>query len=164
MSSANANSAKQAFGSLRESFNQGEYVNNKKSLLTYCNSTAACNKIKKSDSYNRINLFNNTSRYIVNTKNNNLYTTGNLIANQQFRLNLKNECVVIPSNIEYSNPSYCGKNGTCQPCTNVTNTTVNVNNDGMYITNNSIEPIPFYQVNTIDPYTSHNIIKYINKS
>jgi|688.fasta_scaffold320386_2 hypothetical protein len=151
----NTISAKPTFGNLRESLNQGEYLNKKKGLLIYCNSKSFCNKITKTDSYAHINLYNNASRYISNFKNGNLYNANNLVAGQYSALNLKNVCVSVPSAPEFSNPSYWSPNEACVPCLNTqlatNNTKINVNSNGDYVESPSGTAIPFYQVNTIDP-------------
>jgi hypothetical protein len=128
-------SAKSTFGSLKEKINQGDYINRKKSKIIYCANPVICNKIKISNSYEKIYLFN-LGRYLSNC--NRSIDPDELIIGQYTKSDLINVCTV-------SNgappTTYCSYDTPCDPCQD--NTPVIID------TLTSVDP--FYFNKTIDP-------------
>jgi len=99
-------SAKPAFGTLKESLNQSDYLNRKKAKIVYCRTPSYCNKIKTSDSYEFINTYK-LGRYARSLETCNIIpiNKGNLIMGQYAKLNYNNVCTVskiTPPDIGYT--------------------------------------------------------------
>lgn len=131
--------AKATFGTLKENLYQSDYINRKKSKLAYCRTPSCCNKIKISNSYEGINLYN-LGRYTHSLKTCNIFpiNKGNLIIGQYSKLNLNNVCT-ISNGTPPTKP--CSNDNPCNPCQN--NTPVQID------PNSATEP--FYWEKTIDP-------------
>ena len=95
-----------AFKNIRDSVSQGDFLTNKKSILTYCDSNSRYNKITTATSYNQLYLYNNTSRRIVSLQRKTLYSKYDLINGQYSKMNLLGVCAAIPSTIKASNLNF----------------------------------------------------------
>jgi hypothetical protein len=132
-------SAKPTFGTLRENLYQSDYINRKKGVITFCKSSAICNKITKAPSYNTINSFN-TGRLSLNLNKCRILPVNksNLIISQYTKSNLKDICTV--SNLApYNKPAPCSTDEPCNPCQN--NTTVVIDPTKIFYTEHIIDPI-----------------------
>jgi hypothetical protein len=126
-------SAKPTFGNLKQTIYQSDYINNKKSKLTYCNSaTDVCKKITYTPSYDNYYLFNN-GRYLQRLKNECelLFDKTNLISGLYTKMDLANVCTVIDG-------SPCSQVDYCSAC--LTGAKIDINS-----------PDPLYETKTIDP-------------
>lgn len=143
-----------AFKNIRDSVSQGDFLTNKKSILTYCDSNSRYNKITTATSYNQLYLYNNTSRRIVSLQRKTLYSKYDLINGQYSKMNLLGVCAAIPSTIKASNLNFWLNNGKCAYCVDPSlasnKVKINVNNLNNYIDGLGNE-IVFYQFNTLDP-------------
>ena len=129
-------SAKPTFGTLKENLYQSDYINRKKAKNIYCTAPKLCNRLLKSDSYDKINLFKLS--YYLERRNVIPVNKDNLIIGQYTKLNLDNVCTV-------SNgppPSkYCSYEDPCNPC----------QDNSPVIIDTSSTSNPFYWGHTIDP-------------
>ena len=132
--------AKPTFGNLRESVYQSEYIGRKKGKLLYCNNINVCNRLRNSDSYDKINIFNKgLYTYRLNKCPILPCSKDNLVVGQYTKLDLKDVCVVVegkPAIIVEGKPcSYTFEDTSCE---NKDDFTINLNN-------------VFYQSSIIDP-------------
>jgi hypothetical protein len=109
-------SAKPTFGTLKENLYQSDYINKKKGIITFCNSSSTCQKIKVAPSYNTINSFN-TGRIGLNRCSVLRNNKSNLIISQYTKENLNGVCSVSPL-FPYVKPAPCGSEYPCNPCQN----------------------------------------------
>lgn len=134
-------SAKAAFGKLKESISQTEYLANKNSKQIYCTTPRYCAKALKVDSYDSLYKFNNGLYEISLSKCLNIIpcNKGNLAVGLVSAMNLKNACEVIS-----------------QPLCNLDNCTSCSTPIAMNVNPVSGEWAgkPFYQVNYTDPLGS----------
>lgn len=134
-------SAKPTFGTLKENLYQSDYINRKKGIITVCNSSSRCQRIRVAPSYNTINSFN-IGRYVLSLDKCNVLPVNksNLIISQYTKTNLTDVCTV--SNIDPNiHPAPCSSNLPCDPCQNNTHIII----DPISTT------IPFYYTCQIDP-------------
>lgn len=135
-------SAKPTFGTLRENLYQSDYINRKKGIITYCKSSAYCQKINRAPSYDRINSYNLGSYTLALDKCNIIpVNKGNLIIGQYSKTNLADVCTV-SSLIPYTAPAPCGYDNPCSPCQN---------NTPVIIDPSASPGTVFYQNYSIDP-------------
>ena len=134
-------SAKPTFSTLKENLYQSDYINRKKGIITFCNSSR-CQRIRFSPSYNVINSFNIGS-YTLSLYNSNTLPVNksNLIISQYTKENLKDVCTIseIDPNV---NPTPCGIDIYCDPCQN---------NNPVIIDPTLSGTQPFYYKYQIDP-------------
>jgi hypothetical protein len=109
-------SAKPTFGTLKENLYQSDYINKKKGIITFCNSSSACQKIKVAPSYNVVNSFN-VGRLALNRCNVLRNNKTNLIISQYTKENLNGVCSVSLL-FPYVKPAPCGPDYPCNPCQN----------------------------------------------
>jgi len=133
-------SAKPTFGTLKSDLNQGDYINRKKGLITFCKGPAYCNKLQKSSSYSNIYSFN-TGRYARGLHNCNVLpiNKSNLIIGQYTKLNITDICTVSGISPNYQ-PAPCDADHPCNPCQNPDSISINPTTASK----------PFYQSYQID--------------
>jgi len=140
--------AKPAFGTLKETLFQSDYLTRKKAKFAYCKTPSYCNKIKIADSYELINLYN-LGRYSRSLETCNIIPVnkGNLIMGQYTKLNLNDVCTV-SHGAPPTKP--CGNSIgdlPCNPCQD--NAAVKIDPNATPAT--VISSNPFYFNATIDP-------------
>ena len=87
--------AKPAFGSIKEIYQQGEYISRKKGKLAYCGNRSICRRLGNASSYDQKNLHNLGRRIIRPDCRLFPFNKSNLIAGQFTGLDLINVCVAI---------------------------------------------------------------------
>ena len=129
-------SAKPTFGTLRENICQSDYINRKKGLINYCNTSGACYKLNISPSYAHLNS-QKLGQYLRNLEIPS-FNKSNLIIGQYTKLNLNDVCTVFKGEPP-TQP--CSSSLVCDPCQNKIPVQIDPSN--------SI--VPFYYEYTIDP-------------
>jgi hypothetical protein len=124
--------AKPAFGSFKQNLYQSDYINRKKGKIIYCKAPAYCNKIKVSNNYENVNLYN-LGRYSL-TRNNVAVNKYNLVMGQYTKSNLDGICTVIPT-------PPCTDVDYCEPCALNEPVPINITSTDPFFWNNTIDPL-----------------------
>ena len=117
-------SAKSTFGTLKQNTYQSDYINHLKRKNIFCNNQKICDRQKILNNLDNCNILS-TNKY-------------NLIVGQYTKSNMKNVCVV---SLGSPPTQYCSNENPCNPCQTTDAVPIIV----------SIDTLPFYMANTIDP-------------